>query len=161
MRDETAVSEVTLPAGEYWVGDPCYAFSDHQVWMALLESAGIDHSPMPRIMEANAEGRSFVASGTAFGDGTFYDQDGNEYGVDAGLIGVTPAVEGKTPSGLRQVTFTQPFSVEYDEGKITLGPIVIDTDPTEPTICLRCSDEIDEWAEYCDSCESYLEGQGV
>lgn len=162
MREEYAVSETVLPAGLYWVGDPCYAFDDQAVWMALLESAGIEANPTPRIMEADAKGRSFVASGTAYGDGTYFDEHGNEYGVDAGLIGVTPVVAGQqTPAGMREVRFDGPFSVEYSDGTIKVGDIEIDTDPEpEADECLRCGTEV-EGEEYCDSCESYLEGQGV
>jgi hypothetical protein len=116
----------TLPAGTYWVGDPCYAFSDHDLWMRLLESA--DFRDNPRILNAKADGHLFVASGTAFGDGVFTDDEGNEYPVDAGLIGVTPAREGEdVPFGTTVREFTQPFTVSYDRGMIEIGPLSIET----------------------------------
>lgn len=157
--EEHAVSETRLPAGKYWLGDPCYAFGDHEVWMALLESA--NYLENPRILEGAAKGESFVASGTAWGDGVFHDQDGNEYGVDAGLIGVVPARDGEAvPSGLREVELRDPFFVEYESGKIKVGPLVIDTDPQDEgdyDECARCGTEV-EGSDYCDSCESYIAG---
>lgn len=157
-REEFVESETVLPAGKYWVGDPCYAFEDDQVWSALLDDGGINLNPMPRIMECEAMGRSFVASGTYFGDGLYYDQHGYGYGVDAGLVGATPVVEGqKCPDGMREVEFSAPFTVAYDDGTITIGPLIIETDPEENTVCLRCDDEIDEGEEYCESCETHME----
>lgn len=115
--ESMAESMTTLPPGEYWVGDPCYAFEDSKVWMALLESA--DYTSDRRILEASAEGEAFIASGTAYGDGCYLDRGGNEYWVDAGLIGVTPAREGKeTPDGMLKVAFSCPVSVEYCRGVV-------------------------------------------
>lgn len=117
--ENMAESTITMPPGEYWVGDPCYAFDDPGVWMALLESA--DYTSDRRILEASAEGRKFIASGTAYGDGCFLDRGGNEYWVDAGLIGVTPARDGvETPDGMLRVAFSSPVSVEYCRGVVTI-----------------------------------------
>jgi hypothetical protein len=116
----------TLPAGNYWVGDPCYAFEDHSLWMRLLESA--DYMENPQILNAKADGHMFVASGTAYGDGVYTDQEGNEFPVDAGLIGVTPAREGEeVPFGTTVRRFTAPFTVSYDRGMINIGPLAIET----------------------------------
>lgn len=154
MIENDAVSETTLPAGRYWIGDPCYAYEDHGVWMALLESA--DYTGSHRILDAEVPGERFLASGTAFGDGVYLDEDGNEYGVDAGLLGAVPAKDGqRVPSGMREVEFTEPFEVGYAEGKIAIGHIVIDTDPKvdEEWECDRCGYEVSEGEDYCYSCE--------
>jgi hypothetical protein len=126
-------SAKTMPPGEYWVGDPCYAFEDNNLWCDLLNSAGIDELPMPVIMEADAGGYAFIASGTAHGDGTYTDQHRRRYPVDAGLIGITPARGGEArPKGMKTIRFTYPVGVRYDRGTIVIGSgqerIVIETD---------------------------------
>jgi hypothetical protein len=149
MSGTNAVSH-NIPAGTYWVGDPCYAYSDDALWMALLESADYKESDL---LEARARGHRFVASGTAFGDGTYEDGQGREYPVDAGLIGVVPAVPGQECPGLmHEVEFTEEFTVSYEDGTIYIGPIAIETDPV--TICdgLMCRNEIDEGTDYCWEC---------
>ena len=136
MRTDNAVSK-PLPAGAYIVGDPCYAFPDQGDWMALLESGGLnDPDGMPRIMECDLPERrlSFTASGTSYGDGTYTDQFGNQYAVDAGLIGVVPAFAPgvEADSELVQIVeFDEPFTVEYDEGVITIGRLIINTGEEE------------------------------
>lgn len=155
-----------LPAGAYWVGDPCYAFEDHAVWMALLESA--DYTGPQRILEAAVrvgelgevdEGgvgtEQFVASGTAFGDGVFTDGDGNEYGVDAGLLGVVPVRAGEEcPKGMTEMEFTEPFTVSYEDegGVVNIGPVAIETDPKFYCDNYWCQTEVEQWEDYCDSC---------
>jgi hypothetical protein len=117
--------------------------------MALLESA--DYTGPQRILEAKAEGRLFTASGTAYGDGEFEDRQGNSYPVDAGLIGVTPAIPGQdTPRGMREVTFTEPVTVEYDDGDIVINDITIETDPKAG--CDECGEPID-YGYLCRWCE--------
>ena len=136
--EDTAESK-TLPAGTYIVGDPCYTFENHGDWIKLLESGGLGSKEgLPRIMECEVpanelrKGLSFVASGTAFGDGVFEDQFGNSYGVDAGLIGVVPAkfyLLGS--SGNHLVEFDSPFTVAYEQGTITIGHLRIETGDEE------------------------------
>jgi len=147
-----------LPPGTYWIGDPCYAIDDTAtpgLWIELLESAGEDWGSK-RILETTG----FTASGTASGDGTYEDQQGRTYPVDAGLIGATPATPGaETPWGMTEVTIDTDFTVAYDEdgGTITIGPVTIETDPTYECDGLWCNNEIEEWQDYCDACEAEQE----
>lgn len=151
---EAAISETTLPPGDYWIGDPCYAFDDHSVWMKLLESA--DYETNPTILEAKAAGREFIASGTAFGDGEYQDQYGNRYPVDAGLLGATPAIAGREiPFGMRLVVFDSPVDVEFDDGDVKIGHIVIETDPKPE--CEDCGEKIDLGEFLCYHCEDVRE----
>jgi len=123
--EEYTRSEASLPAGEYWVGDPCYAFEDHELWLALIDSA-YEREPNPRILEADARGAEFIASGTYFGDGTYPGSDGKSYPVDAGLIGIVPVGApgvSRNPFGMQKVTFEKPVWVEYDGGTITVGGV--------------------------------------
>lgn len=142
-----------IPAGTYWVGDPCYAFEDHELWLRLLTSGGIDRQSIPRVMECSADGARFVASSTAHGDGTYKDQQGREYPVDAGLIGVVPARPGvETPWGMHEVEFEQEFTVGYMDGAVTIDTITIDTDPRFECDALHCNTEIEEYEDYCPDC---------
>lgn len=113
-----------IPAGTYWVGDPCYGVPDED-WNDWLDDAGIAN----RYMSAEVRGHLVVAHGTAHGDGCYFDQQGRAYPVDAGLIGVVPVglVRG-TPFGMNKVTFDEPFDITYADGTITIGDIVIETD---------------------------------
>jgi hypothetical protein len=94
----------------------------------------------------------WAAHGTRWGDGCYWDNDGREYGVDAGLLGVVPVAyaEPNALNGLHLVTFDRPFSITYseeDEGTVSIGHIDIKTDPR---------DEYDPYAylDECDECGS-------
>lgn len=121
---------VMLPAGDYFVGDPCYGVPNDR-WMEWLEAANYEDNP--RLLVAALNERTVVGVGTAYGDGEYFDQQGRRYPVDAGLIGVVPVeLVGNgsvTPSGMHRVTFTERFECRYDDGTIILGSIQIDTDP--------------------------------
>lgn len=148
MTDRTATP---LPAGTYLVGDPCYAFSNDgpDYWGDWLNGTPRTeaHYSWPRLMDAEIGGHRIVGMGTAYGDGVYYDQYGNEYSVDAGMIGVVPieALEAinsalvdlhgeslETATGLTVVTFDEPFHVSYDNGVIAIGLLEIDTDIEGP-----------------------------
>lgn len=121
---------IVLEAGKYWVGDPCYAFDDHEAWMRLLKSADFENVDMLEAEINDAGTLAFVASGTHHGDGVFYDQKMRSYPVDAGLIGVVRPEEADTskpPAGMNLVEFDTPFSIEYEDGKIIIGHLTIDT----------------------------------
>jgi hypothetical protein len=125
MMNETPKSAV-LPAGQYIVGDPCYAVEEQGLWMSLLESA--DFGSNPHVYEAQHKQHQFTAVSTLYGDGVYEDEQGRSYGVDAGLIGVTPAPNATTaPNGTHLVHFDQPFQVSKEDGVITIGNLTIDT----------------------------------
>lgn len=123
--------DVTVPAGTYFLGDPCYAVPDKD-WMPLLESCGY--------FDANRDGtgspvgtvRGFevLSFGTKYGDGVYRDQFGKSYPVDAGMIGLTPValVKDMADKSLGQiVTFDRPTICHEDDGVLTFGHIVINT----------------------------------
>ena len=102
------MTNITVPAGTYFLGDPCYAVPDEH-WLPLLEASDFfkdeDHGEVA--------GHTVYAFGTG-GDGCFEDQDGHEYPVDSGLIGLTPLlltrqseIEALKRSG-QFVTFAEP-----------------------------------------------------
>jgi len=124
-----------MPAGKYWVGDLCYVLDD--IWdecCSLFFKGRTDHGCNEGEFQLS-DGRRFVSINTAFGDGCYFDQDRRQYGVDAGLIGCILAkdvgLEGNQglTSGGYILDFPNDFECRYDEGKIVIGHIVIDTDP--------------------------------
>lgn len=133
-----------LDPGTYLIGDPCYSFDNalpHEVWMEWLDSA--NYRDEQHILDGSVKGMRIVASSTQHGDGTYSDQDGFMYDVDAGLLGAVriefletlyPSLVGmdrtelEATTGMRVVEFPTPFHIGYDDGTITIGDIVIETD---------------------------------
>ena len=74
----------------FYIGDICYVLPGsiyHGIWQdeydfedGLIKVSGEDGEP----------GGSFAVSGTSYGDGIYWDEEGNEYPVDAGVIGLVP-----------------------------------------------------------------------
>lgn len=118
------IGSVTMPPGEYFVGDPCYAVREAD-WMPWLEAA--DYINESTYLLADVQGRPVLGIGTANGDGTYRGSDGNVYGVDAGMIGVVPVEVAQSGCKSPRVTFDVPFDCTYDDGEIRIGRIVIDT----------------------------------
>lgn len=134
--------KIDVEAGTYWVGDPCYAFEDHAMWMRWLEAANYMDSPLVLFAEVPDTGHTVVGFSTAWGDGCYNDLEGNEYPVDAGLIGLVPDLFvkqfcKKKPFGMRKVKFDRDFKafIDYRGGSfrsgayhiITFGDIEIET----------------------------------
>jgi hypothetical protein len=74
-----------MPAGEYYIGDLCYVMSEEE-WDEFC-SITIQGN---RCLDGEfvlSDGRRFATYGTAWGDGSYFDQHRHEYAVDAGLIG--------------------------------------------------------------------------
>jgi hypothetical protein len=105
-----SATHVTMPAGAYYLGDPCYVFDNNErgtdEWTRLLENSdyfdagesegspvGYVDVPADPSDPANSATVSLpvLAFGTAYGDGGYEDRDGNHYSVDAGMIGLVPA----------------------------------------------------------------------
>lgn len=120
-----------MPAGEYWVGDLCYVM--HPEWNELCDdmfTSEILNSSHTFIVELN-DGRLICWSNTAYGDGTYYDRNGNKYGVDAGIIGAI-LVSDIVESELKNIDLGHKhqlgqFDPTYYNGLITFNTITIDT----------------------------------
>lgn len=177
IANSTGIIEM-LPAGRYYVGDPCYAVPDED-WSDILDETGYlgmfhydkfragEREYKPKGMQYGMysfRGWPIAASSTAYGDGCYKDQDGNVYDVDAGMIGAVPedyataeVCRRETDNGGQWVDFDSPFTIHYedDEGVIHIGHIRIKTDPTADT-CFYCGDEYcDEECQHeedCDDC---------
>jgi hypothetical protein len=118
--------EVILKPGRYFIGDPCYVFSDpdwdkltRKYFEGLITFKGLD----------------LFMCGTAHGDGAYPDKEFKyNFGVDSGTLGAVPEALWSVPEsefkeyGLIK-EFTEPFVCNCEEGYFTFGDIVeIDTD---------------------------------
>jgi hypothetical protein len=122
-----------MPAGKYYIGDLCYVMTDAE-WEEFC-SITIKGS---RCLDGEFElkdGRRFATYGTAYGDGSYHDQYGHTYSVDAGLIGCIRAEDIRADKydnlldlGAVQ-EFAGAFATSEHEGQIQFGHVIIDTDP--------------------------------
>lgn len=109
-------------AGTYYVGDLCYILSD--VWDEVCNHFEEE------VFTLN-DGRKVAWYQTEYGDGTYLDQDGDEYDVDSGTVGCV-MVEG-IPVGrwgegnAMIVDFLEDFNTYSQFGVIHIGNIRIDT----------------------------------
>ena len=115
-----------VPAGKYWVGDPCYVVRDEE-WYDVC-----DHSDLDTPAKIS-NGITFCFN-TQYGDGEYVDQHKRRYPVDSGTIGLT-SFEHNPTFDPKQYGSSMAHLVEFKEevectnynGVITLGDIVIDT----------------------------------
>jgi len=130
------MKSTTLPAGKYYIGDPCYAFPNEgeyfEKWDEILGITDFFHKPKGII-----DGHIVIAFNTYWGDGEYLDQDFNRYPVDAGLIGAVAAelVEGYgqkeyVKDCMRLVEFKEPVECyANNNGTIVIDSICIETNP--------------------------------
>lgn len=117
-----------FPAGKYYVGDLCYVLSDR--WDEFCDLTIVNREVLDGgfIMK---DGTRFWTHTTMYGDGSYYDGQGREYGVDAGIIGVVSMDQiDKDPNcldGGQVVEFKIPFEPYYASGVFQIGNIRIDT----------------------------------
>ena len=67
----------------FYIGDPCYALADN-VYDGVWGEHGYEDGKI------TVGEHAFVVAGTAYGDGCYYDQHYNSYGVDSGTIALIP-----------------------------------------------------------------------
>ena len=134
MRVIKKMETVLVPAGTYLLGDPCYSVPDED-WDDLLGSCNYF---MDSAVGTCPNGLQVLSFGTAWGDGCYRDNKGREYPVDAGMIGLTPVLEGwnrtdcgciSEGDGVYLVEFTQDTICSSDGKILRFGSISIDTDP--------------------------------
>ena len=114
-----------IPAGTYYVGDPCYVFNNSgkaDSWMKIIEISDcfdiphIEFKDKPVIAFGTSDESHFVK----FGDGVY-----NGFCVDSGLIGIVDISLIEEGSAFfnesfdrdkHTVTFDKPFDFEWDNG---------------------------------------------
>ena len=119
-------------AGTYYIGDPCYIFD--KSWGKVLDIARYFESENV----VNLFGFDCLAGSTAYGDGTYFDNFGKDYCVDAGLIDILPVElldidkcytkeQIENEEGMHIVTFESDFDVWISNGHFYFGNIDINT----------------------------------
>ncbi len=127
---------MTMPAGTYWIGDLCYVLESDEEWDEVLDLTIVEDEPWA-CGEGEftlKDGRRFAMYNTKYGDGTYKDQHGFQYGVDSGSIGCIRLedIRGEVSDEGSIVVFENDFTTRNDDGLIRIGHIKIDTDPDEP-----------------------------
>jgi hypothetical protein len=126
---------VTLPAGRYLIIDPCDSLPDGE-WDRVIDLTNCFEDPCHAAFTTAAGGQGLVvAFSTANGDGCFADAEGNEYGVDSGVIGIVSMDdltidEGDVDGGVVH-DFTAPFRCYRSGDTLVFGHIEINTGNTE------------------------------
>lgn len=122
-----------VPAGKYYLCDPCYVISNADDWVGFLESCATEDSAgFSGHYEALSDGTKVLAFATKHGDGNYHDQHGNSFSVDSGLLGLipcsySPGYEGIERTGA-QAEFTEDTLCFTRDGILTFGNHVIDTE---------------------------------
>lgn len=127
-----------MEPGRYYIGDLCYYFESEWDEVCSLTIKGDECLEGEFVL---SDGRRFAMYSTAYGDGSYEDQTGRVYHVDAGSIGCVMLKEGeKAPWGGHEHVFDQPFSTSADERPrnwgtephyIRIGKVRINTNPSE------------------------------
>lgn len=121
MKIVSAEYTVSVPPGKYWLGDPCYSVPE-PLWIDLLTSCDFFERPIGKVTTDTGETYEVLALRTKFGDGVYHDQYGNEFPVDAGLIGLTPVGLARfIPFGSTLVEFHEETNCFGVDGFLTFG----------------------------------------
>ena len=122
-----------MKAGTYYIGDLCYVMNPEWDEFCNLTISGNN------VLDGEfnlKDGRRFATFTTKYGDGTYYDEQGFEYPVDAGLIGcinvkdISPSELANLSSG-RVVEFVKDFTTFKAGSVISFGNVIIDTEYEE------------------------------
>jgi len=133
MNETTPMS--TPDTVDYYVGDLCYVMDD--VWDEVCALVPFNNSDKQFQLE---DGREFFMLTTAYGDGSYQDQQGRSYGVDSGTIGairlsdirdetanVNDLVTRRLAQVIPVVSHLEDYEVFEEDGLLTFGPVTIDT----------------------------------
>ena len=127
-----------FPAGDFYIGDLCYAFKAPGQWDEVCSNS-IDpgHHDCREGQFCLSDGTRYAIFNTAYGDGTYRDQENNKYSVDAGCIGVVSldALKKSVPDldidELMRLgvccSFSDRFETYAERGHIHIGHLIIDT----------------------------------
>jgi hypothetical protein len=137
-NETTAMSTQTWV--RYYIGDICYVM--HDEWDEVCNlSFPPDHRTGTAIDGEFqlADGRKFFSLSTKYGDGTYRDNFGRSYSVDAGLIGAIKVDDIRDPDFEKVVARGCAHIVEFsselqdfdvssdDDGTLRFGPVIIET----------------------------------
>lgn len=102
----------TLPAGRYYIGDITYVLKD-----SVCNDIFGDTNYEPG--HYKMKDGEFLVNRTAYGDGSYPGSNNYQYGVDAGVIGITNinlCIDEKKIYGGTLHTFTEPVACSFTQG---------------------------------------------
>jgi hypothetical protein len=148
-----------LPAGTYYITDPCYLI-DNDKWSDFLDKVMYPNGAYKRdnndeYVINNYMGVTACIFNTAYGDGSYQlkinssdnifssinNYNNKEIGVDSGLIGLIRVSDYWKEdlylfkNGMMQITFKNDIECYISDGVMHFGDIIIDT---------KCDDEDNE-----------------
>ena len=163
VEDTNSMNTYTIPAGRYYLGDPCYVFAhSSDSW----EKIGASNDWFTESAIATLNGNTLLGLRTAYGDGRF-DAYGLPQGstirsfpVDAGLIGLVPEAmieEGSTYQQSPTCGIIIEFKTEVtasksgrNGGTLEFGDVTIETDDDDV-------DDNDHYGDHDDEDEGYFD----
>ena len=104
----------TFPAGKYYIGDLCYALGD-EYYENIFGGFGYEDG----LYQQNNSNHFFFVASTSFGDGLYVGSDGNEFGVDAGILSILPESMMAKNDGGHVYDFKEPVTCKFKNGKFT------------------------------------------
>jgi len=127
-----SILKFNAPAGEYYIGDLCYVLNDY-FYDTIFGGLGAYKSGL---YKEKGTTNFFLVDNTTYGDGLYHGNDGKEFNVDAGIIGICPkALCKKNDGGGQFYTFSQPVRCSFAAGKFEFRSgylhLVIDTMASE------------------------------
>lgn len=118
MQDYTHTTENTfvIPAGEYYIGDLCYALNE-----TLYDKVFGGYGYRDGVYRRKDASLLFAVAGTG-GDGEFKATNGWKFPVDAGIIGVASKklCDKEDNGGGHYVTLTSPTTCHFNRGGIRM-----------------------------------------
>ena len=116
-----------LPAGKYYIGDPCYVMRNR--WDEVCEKM---FEPGYKDDFIEIDGHKMWVHSTSYGDGIYPSNKHIAFMVDAGLIGAVPLELCDDPdetevSYAAIITVEKDLECEYRDGVFSIGEYVIDT----------------------------------
>ena len=121
-----------MQAGKYYIGDLCYVMDDDE-WREVCELTIVGNKMLEGEFNMK-DGRRFAMYHTAYGDGTYYDNNDREYCVDSGSIGCILAKDVKAhdkPYDVmnlgNMINFENDFETTGYNGEMRFGHVLIET----------------------------------
>ena len=143
---------IQIPKGRYFLGDPCYAVPNDQ-WIPWLDRCDFMNEESSPIFNNKIFGHTVAAFNTVLGDGTYYDQMGRDYSVDAGLIGATSVdLVGDDPAKIARLNELGRIINLTEDGslyRMLEGEIVIGIKAGRLKFEIQIQEEYDDDDDYC------------
>lgn len=125
-----SVNFAVVPAGVYFLCDPCYLVPDN-LWDSLLNSSGYFETSSKGTVTMDGEEYTVFAFSTAYGDGEYEGSDGKKYDVDSGLIGLVPIglvdIEEAVEYNRTRIEFYCDTVITNDSGNMSFVHVTINT----------------------------------